>query len=286
MLTDIKRDFINSAKRLGNYESLDITYLANHYCEARDTGNYSQNYYISALMLKFWPAVYKLYKQSPGLGLEIEDMVSWLHEAIEYACKYRAWQDPTKNISAQACINKCIGTIRHQKYYNCNLDKDRANYGAISLDNNFGDEDSSTTILDMLVDEDDVAMRENFEGASVATSVVQSYINKNKLIEAIILDTIAFQDAERQVKETVKVQQEDGSIKKYTIVKTEYWEHKLVKLLGTLPEDFENYFISKYRVNQNALEAALAQLRKANNQKLYKYVRNCRSTCRADMSSN
>ena len=284
MLNDIKRDCVMYAKRLGDYETLDTNYLADSYCEAKDKGEYKQNYFFCALVLRFWYVIYKLFEKSPNLGLEIEDYYCWLVEAIEYACKYRAWQDPTKHISAQACINQCINTIRLQHYYEYNLDKSKANFGAISLDNSFSDDEAQNTLIDTLVDEKDLAYKENAEGEGVALSYIQSYINKNKLVEAIILDTIAFNDTERQVKTTVKETLEDGTTRKYTEVRTEFWAHKLIQILGSLPDDFETYFISKYKVNQNALEAALEQIRKSNNQKLYKYLRKCLETCRADFN--
>ena len=286
MLNSIRRDCIAYAKKLGDYESLDTTYLADKYCEMKDTNDYRQSYYISALILRFWHVIYKLFEKSPNLGLEIEDFYIWLYEAIEYACKYRKWQDPAEHVSAQACINQCINTIRKQKYYNYNLDKNRANIGATSLDNTFSDDEAAGTILDTLVDEKDLAQREYAEGESVALSYVQSYIDNNKLMEAIILDTIAFNDVERQVKETIKVEQ--GTFKKRTIVKTEFWPHKAIQVLGNLPDDFESYFTAKYDVNQNALSAALGQIRSAannhNNQKLYKYLRKCLATCKNDFN--
>lgn len=283
MLNEIKKDLLVRAKRLGDYTSFSVDELLNNYCDLKDKGDHRQDYYFSALALIFWPWVKKFADKSPNIGLEMEDFFSWECEGIEYACKYRAWQDETKKISGTACVNQCMNTIRLQHYYEYNLDKHRANYGVISLDSQFdNDDDNSNTLLDTLVDEADVQIKEVSEGTNMAVSYIQSYINKNKIIEAIILDLIAFNDVEKHTKKTIKNVQPDGSVKKHRIDQSEFWAYKLVQLLGNLPEDYKKYFEGKYQVSGNLLDVALEQVGKCNNQKLYKYLRTCLANCRAD----
>jgi hypothetical protein len=97
--------------------------------------------------------MYRANKVAPTL--EHEDFFWWLYEAIEYACKYRGWKDPSKNLNAQQCINKCIDTIKLQKYYDLRLDKRKVVNNCCSMDTPLGD-DSGKTIADVLENEEHI----------------------------------------------------------------------------------------------------------------------------------
>ena len=131
-----------------------IQVMLDKYCEAKDNNDErNKNKYIAGLMLRFWYVISKLKERSPIQGLDYTDFYAWLYEAIEYACKYRAWQDPTKKINAQQAINQCIETIRSQHYYDLNLQKNKANINTYSLESPL-DDDYKTTLLDTLADEE------------------------------------------------------------------------------------------------------------------------------------
>ena len=272
--------FKATAKRLKAEEGVDyaekgrdvIQLMLDRYCLAKDTNDeHRKNLYISGLMLRFWYVISKLQARSPIPGLEYNDFMDWLYEAIEYACKYRAWQDPTKRVNAQQAINQCIETIRVQKYYDLNLQKNKVNQMTFSLDAEF-DDDGESTLLDTLVDEDYETEREYNEGAEAAYALVQSCINKKKLIEAIILDTIAFNDVQKVHKKVVKGVDFEGNPTKYTQTSSEFWSFRCVQILSNLPVDYASYFKKHYQVVEPELEAALAVIRAANNQKLYRYL--------------
>lgn len=268
------------AKRLKAEEGVDyaekgrdvIQLMLDRYCLAKDTNDeHRKNLYISGLMLRFWYVISKLQSRSPIPGLEYEDFMDWLYEAIEYACKYRAWQDPTKKVNAQQAINQCIETIRVQKYYDLNLQKNKVNQMTFSLDAEFN-EDGESTLLDTLVDEDAETAREHQEGAEAAYALVQSCIDKKKIIEAIILDTIAFNDVQKVHKKVVKGVDADGNPTKYTQTSSEFWPFRCVQILSNLPIDYASYFKQHYQVIEPELEAAISAIRAANNQKLYRYL--------------
>lgn len=268
------------AKQLKTEEGIDyaekgrdvIQLMLDRYCLAKDTNDeHRKNLYIAGLMLRFWYVISKLQARSPIPGLEYNDFMDWLYEAIEYACKYRAWQDPTKKVNAQQAINQCIETIRVQKYYDLNLQKNKVNQMTFSLDAEF-DEDGESTLLDTLVDEDTETDREHQESAEAAYALVQSCINKKKLIEAIILDTIAFNDVQKVHKKVVKGVDFEGNPTKYTQTSSEFWPFRCVQILSNLPIDYASYFKQHYQVVEPELEAALAVIRAANNQKLYRYL--------------
>jgi heterodisulfide reductase subunit B len=207
-------------------------------------------------------------------SLEHEDFYWWLYEAIEYACKYRGWRDTSKKLNAQQCINKCIDTIKLQKYYDMRLDKKKTVNFTVSMDAPIGGDgdDAAKTIADMLESEecwddhskDDVIL------------LVQNYINRNKIVEAILIDNIAFNDVQRYYKKTVKT---DTS--KYTEYSSEFWPFKLVKIINELSAEYKDTFMKKYKISEEKLDSVLAYLDKVNNQRIYKLLERTLNELRA-----
>ena len=270
MLNDTKRDLTLMARKLIKpYEQYSIDELADAYCDAVDSGDtVLKDIYISALILRFWYTIDKMYKANKvAPSLEHEDFFEWLYEAIEYACKYRGWRDPSKNLNAQQCINKCIDTIKLQKYYDLRLDKRKAVNHSCSMETPLGD-DSGKTIGDMLEAEEYV----DDHSSDDAILLVQSYINRNKIIEAILLDNIAFNDVQKHAKKTIKVVNPDGETTKYVEHSSEFWPYRLIQIVSKLPDTYKNSFMNRYNISEEKLTAILEVIDKANNQKLYRYL--------------
>jgi hypothetical protein len=281
MLNTAFNEFKSWAKTLKTEKGIDysansrdvIQIMADGYCVAKDTNNeHDKNMYIAGLMLRFWYQISKLKSRSPIQGLDYIDFMGWLYEAIEYACKYRKWQDPANKVNTQQCINQCIETIRVQKYYDLNLQKNKANINTYSLDSVASSEENAPSLLDTLVDEDAVERAEYAESASSVQSLIQGCINKKKLVEAIILDTIAFNDVQKVTKKVVKKVDAEGNPYKYTEHYSEFWPFRCVQILSKLPEDYAEQFRSKYKVVEKELDAAILAIRSANNQKIYRFL--------------
>lgn len=273
MLNETKRDLTIYARRLSQpYESYSIDELADAYCDAVDTNNETlKNIYISALILRFWSKIDKMYKSNTVAPcLEYEDFFWWLYEAIEYACKYRGWKDPTKKLNAQQCINKCIDTIKLQKYYDLRLDKKKTVNFCTSMDAPIcgGDDEESKTLADTL-ESDEVVDDDSTENVRM---LVQSYLNNNKIIEAIIIDAIAFNDVNRYYKKTIKTKNSSGEDYKYVEHSSEFWPFRLVQLISKLPSTYKKDFLTRYRISEEKFTAVLDTLDKSTNQKIYRYL--------------
>jgi hypothetical protein len=276
MLNETKKDLTYLARKLVKpYEQYSIDELADAYCDAVDDGNEPlKDIYISALILRFWYTIDKMYKaNSVAPSLEHEDFFWWLYEAIEYACKYRGWRDPDKKLNAQQCINKCIDTIKLQKYYDLRLDKRKAVNYCCSMDTPIGGDgdDAGKTIGDMLEAETYV----DDHSADDAILLVQSYINRNKIIEAILIDNIAFNDVQKHFKRTVKTLNAEGEPVKYVEHSSEFWPYRLIQIVSKLPATYKNYFMDRYSISEEKLTAILDVIDRANNQKLYRYLDKC-----------
>jgi hypothetical protein len=272
MLTETKKDLIAEARKLVKpYEQYSIDELADAYCDAVDSDNEQlKNIYISALILRFWFNIDKMYRSNTvAPSLEYEDFFWWLYEAIEYACKYRGWQDPSKNLNAQQCINQCINTIKLQKYYDLRLDKKKAVNYCTSLDAPISDGENDKTLGEVLESEDALGDHSTDD----AIMLVQSYINNNKIIEAILLDNIAFNDVQKHYKKTIKTTNAEGEDFRYVEHSSEFWPYKLVQIVSKLPTTYKNDFMQRYNISEEKLDSVLDVIDRANNQKLYKYLR-------------
>lgn len=274
MLNATKKDLVLHARQLMRpYESYTIDELADAYCDACDNKNETlKNVYVSALILRFWYKIDKMYKSNTVAPcLERTDFFWWLYEAIEYACKYRGWKDPSKNLNAQQCINKCINTIQLQKYYDLRLDKNKTVNYCTSLDTPIcsDSEDHVKTIGDMIESPDYEINESTFD----TVMLVQNYIDNNKLIEAILIDNIAFNDVQRYSKKVVKTVDSEGNPYKYTEHSSEFWPYRLIQIVSKLPATYKDSFLERYDISEEKLNAVLTVINKANNQKLYKYLR-------------
>lgn len=274
MLNETKKDLIQCAHKLAQpYESYSIDELANAYCDAFDNNNETlKSVYISALILRFWSKIDKMYRSNTvAPSLERTDFFWWVYEAIEYACKYRGWKDPTKNLNAQQCINKCIETIKLQKYYDLRLDKHKAVNHCCSMDTTIGeDKDGSKRTLADVLEADDCT--EDTSAIDI-TMLVQSYINRNKIIEAILIDNIAFNDVQKHFKRTVKTTNAEGETYRYTEHSSEFWPYRLIQIVNKLPDTYKDSFLERYSISEKKLTTVLDVIDKANNQKLYRYLK-------------
>lgn len=270
MLNETKKDLTAQARKLIKpYEQYSIDELADAYCDAVDNGDkVLKDVYISALILRFWYTIDKMYKaNSVAPTLEHEDFFWWLYEAIEYACKYRGWRDPDKNLNAQQCINKCIETIKLQKYYDLRLNKRKVVNLSCSMETPIGDE-SGRTIGDMLEAEECI----DDHSSGDIELLVQSYINNNKIIEAILIDNIVSNDVQKHFKKTIKTQNYEGEPISYVEHSSEFWPYRLIQIVSKLPTTYKGEFIDRYDISEEKLTAVLDIIDRANNQKLYRYL--------------
>ena len=270
------RDFKAMASRIKDQESLTITELADRYCEAID-GNKSDlaNEYFSALVLRFWCKIQKAYtKNKAALRVSKEDCYDWVISSIMMACDKgaRIWQK-NSNINAQQAINQVFSTrFEKMAYYESNLLKNKGAHVTCSLDEPIGnqDDDKGHTIGDLIADD-----TTEIEKEGDVTGFIQSLLDKDKVVEAIIFDNIADPDKDvfKYKKKTIKTTNADGEKVKYIKHTSEFWEFKLIKELNELDRNYKNYFLAKYKVSTGAVNAALDVIARANNQKKYRMLR-------------
>ena len=129
-------------------------------------------------------------------------------------------------------------------------------------------EDAAKTLGETLESEEYV----DDHSANDVMMLVQSYLNNNKIIEAIIIDTIAFNDVQRHSKKVIKTTNADGEAYKYTDHSSEFWSYKLVQIVSKLPSTYKKDFLTRYRISEEKLTAVLDTIDKSPNTKIYKYL--------------
>ena len=276
MISDIYRTYVQCAQGIpgfivGQKEDVpyDITELANEYCKAcDDKDELKRSQYMSALMIRYWHMVVMTYEQSKSTRLEVDDIASWIYEALEKAFTYRSWLDESKSISkdpkgAEKVINRCIYSVRNYWYRNFNKGKRKVNFNTYSLDTVVKVDKNETVPQIELIAGDDTCY-------DSSRDLVQLYIDKKKIVSAIILDHIMYQNC---FKETVKAEVTDEEDEEGNPVIINHYESKfstskLVRALKAIDNHYLDYFMDVYSVNEDDLVAAVNKLLSLSNQSI------------------
>lgn len=283
---EIKKMYIPIAQQLGDYTKIPFNTVADKLCEAMDNNKEPEKtQYFACVILKFLPYMINYYTKWQGV-YSFDDVYDKAVDAVFYQLqpKYRSWQKDSEFYKGHSAQQAFIQTLMHrfaELPYESNLDIHKANYNTESTDAPIGDDEDGRTFGDLLPAEDtDITAVEDG-----ARSMAQLYIDKGRPVDAIILDTIAYNDTMKHTKKVIKkkVQQEiqgAGGVKKVKEkiertyeVYSEHWDYAVVKILSNLPENYAKYFSGKYKISPEACEAAVNAIRTANNSKLYRYLR-------------
>lgn len=275
MTQESKETFAEQAKIIPNYGKLSVQVHADGYHNAILSGDKRlAGAHLSAIILRGWYNIEKIYQKCKNIvGFDREDALARYQDCVLQALNEAAWLDETKKLTAQQCINRKIKTRGWAAVlYEANLQKNKGCVNLQSLDEPIsGEEDRELTLLDTIEDEhSDLA---DVDANGFAQALIQKFVNKNKVIEAIIMDTIAFHNFDKMTKTVNKTISPEGKTVKTTTEYHEFSPRQCVKYLSALPTDYAKYFSQKYIVKEPIVEAAVAKVRASNNQKLYKYLR-------------
>lgn len=270
-----KTDCVREASKLGDYQKMSITDLANNYCAALDSEDtIAQNKYIAALMLRFWYTIDKVYKATVQHNAgDLADFTTIIYERIMYACKYRAWQKDNATTNAQACINQAIMTeIKNMHVKYDTFDKYKVATKSVSLDTPLDGESSDSDTLSDIIEDDSNDIKD-FNIENNLTSFIQAFINENKYVEAVILDTIAYNNDAIKMETTRKCRvDEEGKKDFYKETTSEFWPYKAVQKLNALPDNYSKYFKTRYKVDSYVADVVIDAVKAAPNPKKYRYL--------------
>lgn len=146
MLEDIYQSYLDVAENIPDWRSQDKSDLIREYCKLHDEDSYKADYYMAAIMCKYWPKIQRFYFATPKV-CTYEDVYDWLTEAIIKTLEYRTWLDPTHKLygdpkAPDKCVNIRMKSIRLNYLIAVNRDKRKLNINNSSLEElqeNIGD---------------------------------------------------------------------------------------------------------------------------------------------------
>lgn len=312
-IREVQKAFEEQAAMLGDYQLMTKTELANGYCDAdeaarqaRSEGNLIQattyesirSQYFSALMLRYWYKIFEWAQNSSSLHLDYVDFVDWLSDSFYVVFYYRVWRYEYEAIvrhgifedwkydedgnripnkyywrtdpnAPDKIINRCCGSMRGRVYQYNNKDKRKAAVQTFSLD--------------VMIEEGGDSVLGN-TGCYVEDSLhtgtyylISEFINRQEIIEALVVDGIANHDTYKTHKDTIYVKERDAetgteSNVAYTHNVSTFDARKLVKHLSNMSQVGINQFCINYSIPLADAENIYAKLKKLSNPKLYKYI--------------
>lgn len=278
-LNIIKASFERGAKMLGDYESMSKSDLANGYCDADEAGDKEKkDSYFLALMLRYWYKIYEWRNNSASLKLDDVDFVDWLIDSLNIAFRYRVWRDSKSPMyndpnGPDKVINRCCFSTRGRAYQHHNKDKRKANI-------------QTNSIEAITAEAGDCALSNigcTTPGPEISgvNEIIGAFLKSNKVLEALIVDGIAYHDSFRTLKTPFykdDIDSQGRNIKrKYYTTETIFDSRKLVKHLTSIDQAFiSNYFCKEYSISTEVGEALLSKLKKmaaTNNASLYKSIK-------------
>ena len=282
VIQDMYKDFVNAASGLGDYQAISKTDLANGYCDADEANDeIKRSQYFAALMLRYWYKIYEWSKEK-NLRMDVEDFVYWLSDALigKYgAFTYRRWRDPKNKLyndpdGPDKVINRALYSTRNRHYDYINKDKRRANYYTYSADESIELHGDSADVLQVVDD----------SGASRPYDyLIQSYIDQNKILEAVVLNNILYE----QVFDDRTMKEKTGMIdqNRHPVVierhSSEFDFKKLVKSIRYINDKYIENFLEKYDLTPTA-EVGLLKVRALSSKCLNQKVKSAMASLSMD----
>lgn len=276
MLEEIKSSYIQAASRIPGWQNESVNTLCNLYIDNEDN-DLLKSAYFAAIILKKWPYIGKHYTSSKASGFSIEDCYEMVIHGIMYALEKRKWRDPTNKLYNDRCapdkvLNRCIASSRDIQYYLSNTGKRKVNYGKASLDSICEEVNDCNELL-----ADDDAYEEVVNDSYSIDSLTDNLINKNKIIEAMIVNSIVNDDCfidkcntetvtinkDTELEEEIKVKKHSSSFKAGKLVDNLY-KYKSTKVMN---------LCANHKLNEQTISAIVQLFDKTDKNKFARIIK-------------
>lgn len=311
-LSEMQTEFKREARKLGKYEQMSKTELANGYCDAEEAMWAAQeagdraseikyddlrSQYYAALSLRYWYKLYQWKTNSASLNLSEEEFIEWLQWTFWDAFYYRLWRWEFK------------AEVKDGHFIKWKLDENGEripNPYYWKVDNNAPDKiinrcagsargyfyqhynkqkrkaGVQTYSIDSMVDEngdctlDYAGCIEEAPTMGGVSDIIKSLLVKGEGIEALIVDGIINYDPFKRTKEevTIPVVDEEGEASEYTYdeVNSQFDKRKLVKHLNAINQEYIINFCKSYDKCSEDAINIFNTLKSLPNSKLYKKI--------------
>lgn len=271
MLKDIKLCYLKYANKLSNWEELSISDLANAYIE-NEGDEQLRDVYFSCIMLKTWRLIGYAYKSLKSLKVTIENCYDLLVDAVNYVLKNRVWRDPT---SSQYMKDELIDGLFTQRVKTLILIyvRDNSRFKRKVFIDSILFEDIKASIatkfkdtqnMDISIPQLEDSFDKDLSGEYLCKDIIQYYLNANKELNALILNTICFSDVINLGKRKL-------------VIDNKTLREQILNSLNQL-KVIEEFNIKDIK----SLNKAYAKIEKSNPWTLAKYVRDTLNDLRAN----
>lgn len=294
---ELHTTYLNEAIKLGDYESMSKTYLANKYCDeeeamwdAEAVGNeYAakehealRSQYLSALMLRYWGKVYKWKEEAKSLSYTDGDYVDMLYHSLWVAFYYKAWRYEYEAVVRKGKflewkLDENGQKIPNDYYYlkdekavdkiinRCCMSMKGRKYQHENTDNRkvnvnkYSIDSKQQDIGDKALLDCGCYTSDN--PVSGVDEIINMYLKRDRLVEALIVDSIIYSNPFKTKRTKKIVMNHDEHIEEKVIVeKQEFSKRDLSKYLRTLPEEDLAVFCARYAVDKEKITKKLNSL--------------------------
>ena len=285
-LKEIFNLYEKNANIIQGWKSMTKTELANGYChyDELEQTSYTKSmkeHYFSALMCKYSYMVTYMYskRQSVLKRLDIEDYHDCVVESLLVGLKYRRWRDPKfKDLynnpnGAEVVFNRCFYSIEKKYYKYYNQDCRKLGFVTLSLEDEIDSSKNENAENDgklCLKDTIDEYSATN-EAPSMCRDIVQHYLDKGRILEALIVDGIGYQSTFKETRYNT-IEEIDGKKTSVSHKKEEFSSKELVNHLVNLDSYFMDYFHKNYNVNNEVLTNCIEKIETTKRNKLYSII--------------
>lgn len=288
------KDFLNSCKIEAGflekkYTDYEIDELADNYIKAQEEENeLLAESYFAALILRHTFLI-KKYTDKPAknyLNYTTEDVVDWLVTSLTLTLEEKAWHD--KDCCFTTLLsNKIEFRCYQQKVYESKLQKNRLNYDKVSLDIPVEGKDGEEKSLIDFIESEDYNSQSAEKQYSRVDYIIQDLLNKDKIIEAIICSTIAYNDCEKVESKVVKETLSNGTVIKRKNCSRSLSNLTCAKVMTSYNYDsFIKEFKAKYcNISENKLKASLKHIKNCTNKEIYSYIDATKNLVQANYSN-
>ena len=261
MLDEYRKAYVESAKHIPNWKSIDRNQLCRSYKQLEKEGSEElQDFYISAIILNFWHVLTKTYNKQAVKILTEEDCYECLIDSILYVLEQEPWEDPEQSIYKddrgpekainitfqQNVINLFVASQRHKR---------KASSTALSLDNTIkdSDDDEEQSFLNLLTTDE----LEEVSETIFWKEQVKNYFKNQEYVAAFVTDALLHDASLVEVK--------DGS---YSINSA-----RVAKEINNPGDSFAERFSSEYEIPLESVCSVMSRLYCITNKGITKVLR-------------
>lgn len=307
-LYELNLYYKKEAALIGDYNNMSVTYLANKYCDEEEavddidgTHEHLRSCYLAALMVKYWSKVIKWKTvEAASLNYPDEEYATMLYKALWVAFYYRQWRYEWKadvkngkfiswkldengdkiynpyywkrdGTAVDKIIKRCCISIRGKEYQAMNKNVRKANVLLYSLDV------QKEELGDSAMADAGAFTEESIGGIP---DLINLYLSRNKLVEALVVDSIITENPFKLKKEKRDCMIAEGDVRKANVQIPVFDSRALADYLNSIDTNSLKAFCSRYKIlNQDNFISEMKNMKRTT---INRYIKKTLTEIRQD----